>query len=328
MKYKERLVRNDIIVNLKETKLTQSEIGVVVGLSQQRISKLLQKNGETNKPSGAKHKLSGEQLQNLPNFLERGSFFYGFSGDYWTHKRVGYVIEKEYGVTYSAKQVGRILASLCWTCQKPQKKNVQQDPQKVAKWRTEELPNLKKKAKEGDFELFFHDESTLQLSANVVKTYSPRGKTPTLSLHDTKGHQYICLASSISEDGKMFYQISDKSFRGAAIVDYLINLLNSTEKKVLLIWDNATWHKSKEVKEFLNTETGKRLWVANTPPYSPECNPDELVWANLKRVQIPNRTAKNVKELRLIAMEGMSKIQNSPELIRSFFQKCNAQITT
>lgn len=149
-----------------------------------------------------------------------------------------------------------------------------------------------------------------------------------MALHDTKGYQYVCIASSISEAGKLFYQIRDNSFKGEGIIEYLKSLLATTDRKILLIWDNAKWHKSQNVIDFLNTELGKRLWVANTPPYSPECNPDELVWANLKKVQIPNRVAKNVKELKIIAHKGMSKIQESVELVQSFFNSENFYFTT
>lgn len=187
---------------------------------------------------------------------------------------------------------------------------------------------VKKKALEEDYEIYYHDESTLQLCANIVKTYAPKGETPVLTLQDTKGYQYVCLASSISENGKMFFDIRENSFKGGGIITYLIKLLESTTRKILLIWDNASWHKSEETKKFLNSELGKRLWVAHTPPYSPEFNPDELVWANLKRVQIPNRTAKNVKELKSIAQEGMTKIQNSIELVKSFFNNENFYFTT
>lgn len=186
----------------------------------------------------------------------------------------------------------------------------------------------KKKAVEEDYETYYHDESTLQLCANVVKTSSPRGQTPILKLQDTKGYQYVCLASSISPSGKMFYQIRENSFKGEGIIEYLKSLLATTERKILLIWDNATWHKSQGVKDFLKTELGKRLWVVSLPPYSPEYNPDELVWANLKRVQIPNRTAKNVKELKSIAEQGMSIIQNSTELVKSFFNEENFYFTS
>lgn len=190
------------------------------------------------------------------------------------------------------------------------------------------IRSVKKKALEEDYELYFHDESTLQLCANVVKTYSPKGETPFLTLHDTKGYQHACIASSIHAEGKLFFQIRETSFKGDGIIEYLKELLATTHKKILLIWDNATWHKAQNVKDFLNTELGQRLWVANTPPYSPEFNPDELVWANLKRVQIPNRTAKNFKELRELAQKGMTQIQGSVELVKSFFNKENFYFTT
>ena len=185
------------------------------------------------------------------------------------------------------------------------------------------LVNFKKKAIEEGYEIYFQDESTLQLCRNIVKTYSPRGVTPILQLQDTKGYQYVCIASAICESGKMFYQIRDDSFKGEGIIGFLTDLLAFACRKVLLIWDNASWHKSEEIKDFLKTDLGKRLWVANTPPYSPELNPDELVWANLKKVQIPNRFAKNLKELKNIAHAGMIKIQNSVELVKSFFNNDN-----
>lgn len=152
------------------------------------------------------------------------------------------------------------------------KKNIQQDLKKVEQWKTEALEKLKTKAFLEGYEIYYHDESTLQLSANIVKTYAPKGETPILRLQDTKGHQYVCLASSISEKGDMFFEIRENSFKGQGIIDYLGNLLKTTEKKIMLIWDNAPWHKCQEVKDFLNTDLGKRLWLANTPAYSPELN--------------------------------------------------------
>lgn len=206
---------------------------------------------------------------------------------------------------------------------KATKKNIQQDLKKVADWKEKGLKELVQKAEAEDYEIYYHDESTLQLCKTVVKTYAPRGQTPTLALQDVKGFQYVCIASSISTKGDMFFQIRPSAFNGETIITYLTDLLKTTEKKIMLIWDNATWHKSQEVKDFLNSPAGKRLWIANTPPYSPELNPDELVWANLKTVQIPNRNAKNVKELTQIAQNGMENIKNNTNLVASFFNKEN-----
>jgi transposase len=149
MKYEERQVRNAIIANLFATGMSQTEIGKIVNLGQRMIStiftRLSQKQPLTTKSPGGKRRLSEVELSKLPNFLEKGSEFYGFSGSYWTYARVGYVINKEFKVQYEDKQVGRILALINWTRQKPQKKDAKQSAAKVEKWLKEDLPGLKKK---------------------------------------------------------------------------------------------------------------------------------------------------------------------------------------
>jgi transposase len=149
MKYVERQVRNDIIVNLFGTGMSQEQIGSMVKLGQRMISTILTKFQEklplTSKSPGCKCGLSDSELSQLPKFLEKGSEFYGFTGDYWTHRRVGYVINKEFKIQYEDKQVGRILKKINWTWQKPQKKDIKQNLAKVEKWQKEELPALKKK---------------------------------------------------------------------------------------------------------------------------------------------------------------------------------------
>ena len=148
MKYTERQVRNSILINLGALKIGQKQKGEIVGLTQQSVSKICKKASLglpiSQKRLGAKSRLSKEQLIKLPEFLSKGSESYEFTGDYWTHKRVKYVIEKEYGVIYEVKQVGRILEKIAWTSQKPQKKDGKQDLAKVEKWKTESLSALKK----------------------------------------------------------------------------------------------------------------------------------------------------------------------------------------
>lgn len=149
MNYAEREVRNTIVVNLRKAGLGQKVIGEVVNLTQQRVSKILAAKDKdlplNRKPPGYQRRINDEQLAELPKLLEQDAEYYGFSGSYWTHERVREVIKQEFQVEYEVKQVGRILALIGWTRQKPQKKEVKQDLKKVEKWRKEELPALKKK---------------------------------------------------------------------------------------------------------------------------------------------------------------------------------------
>ena len=149
MNYSERVLRNRILLNLEKAGLGQKEIGHAVGLSQQRVSKIVQRAAgglpTTQKRAGATARLSAAQVLALPDLLKKGAQHYGFTGDYWTHARTKYVLEQAYGVSYSLKQAGRILEKIGWTRQKPQLKDAQQDAARVAQWKTVDLPALKKK---------------------------------------------------------------------------------------------------------------------------------------------------------------------------------------
>lgn len=149
MKHSERVVRNEIILNLSKSGLDQATIATNVNLSQQMVSKILDKaaNGlpMSTKSKGVERRLNDEELKRLPSYLEKGTAFYGFEGAYWTQSRVGFVINKEFNVDYEVKQVGRILALIKWTLQKPQKKDAKQSIEKVEKWKKQGLSILKKK---------------------------------------------------------------------------------------------------------------------------------------------------------------------------------------
>jgi len=94
---------------------------------------------------GPRPRLSEEELQKLGECLSRGAEAYDFRGEVWTRARVGTVIEEEFGVKYSERHVGRLLAKIGWTRQKPVKRADQRDEASVAQWRAETFPSLKKK---------------------------------------------------------------------------------------------------------------------------------------------------------------------------------------
>lgn len=74
------------------------------------------------------------------------------------------------------------------------------------------------------------------------------------------------------------------------------------KKKVLLFWDNAGFHKSKEIKEWLKINNPKKeMWLelANFPPYHPEFNPTEQVIKISKDAVVKN----NEKDFEDIQLE-------------------------
>lgn len=140
-------------VELSQAGWKQLSIAQAFGLTQPWVSRTLKKYQQQGltalqegKRTGAPARLSAVQLSQLVTELNKGAAYHGFSGAIWTRPRVNEVIKKLFGVSYDPSQVGRILTKLSWSRQKPQRKASQQDPQAVAQWREERLPELKKSA--------------------------------------------------------------------------------------------------------------------------------------------------------------------------------------
>lgn len=102
------------------------------------------------KHPGPKRRLNPEQLKRLPVLLHKGAEAHGFRGDVWTCKRVGCVIKREFGVTYTPQQVGNILRTIGWSRQKPVTRASQRDEVAIAAWREETWPALKKRPQKRD----------------------------------------------------------------------------------------------------------------------------------------------------------------------------------
>lgn len=94
---------------------------------------------------GTTPKLTLEQRAELPELLKRGAEYFGFVGEVWTGKRVVQVIENHFGVRYHPEYIPRLLRSIGWSLQKPMRRAIQRNEEKVERWKQEEWPALKKR---------------------------------------------------------------------------------------------------------------------------------------------------------------------------------------
>ena len=172
----------------------------------------------------------------------------------------------------------------------------------------------------------YQDETAVSLCPVCKTTYSPRWLTPKLSVYDTKGYSHLSLSGYISEKGDLYYEIRQGSFNGKSIVHFLEKGFTGRKRqKHTLIWDNASIHRCKEVKEFLAKEAEKqnRVWLEQLPPYSPELNPIELLFTYLKNNKLASIVCKTLTELRAYIIKAMEEIKENRELIKSFFRHEN-----
>jgi transposase len=83
------------------------------------------------------------------------------------------------------------------------------------------------------------------------------------------------------------------------------------EEQILMFTDQAAWHKSKELKTPSNIE------LAFVPPYSPELNPQEQIWDELREKFFANRLFSTMKAVIEQAIIGLRHIESFAERVKT-----------
>jgi transposase len=93
---------------------------------------------------GRPPKLSRAQGRQLVSVLLKGAMASGYSTQLWTTARVAEVIWKTFRVRYHRDHVGRLLHSLGWSHQKPQKKAIERNQAEIRRFLRQDWPAVKK----------------------------------------------------------------------------------------------------------------------------------------------------------------------------------------
>ena len=94
---------------------------------------------------GRPARLDERQLQALGRTRLDKPTDHGFGTELWTLKRIGALIERQYGVKFSQTHIWRILGGLGLSVQKPERRAIERDEQAVQTWKRKTWPGLKKK---------------------------------------------------------------------------------------------------------------------------------------------------------------------------------------
>ena len=103
---------------------------------------------------------------------------HGFDFGLWTRRIVQTLIKEKMGIELCLTSVGKLLASLDITPQKPLRRAYERDPVAVELWRWETYPELKRRAKKLGATIFFLDEAGFQSDPPLGRTYGLKGHTP------------------------------------------------------------------------------------------------------------------------------------------------------
>ena len=270
--------------------------------------------------AGRPLKLNGAKLQSIFRIIvTKNPLQLRFPFALWTREMVQELIERKYGIKLSVVSVGRLLKKLGLSCQKPLMRAFQQDPVIVQQWLEEDYPKIKQLARLQKAEIYFEDEAGVRSDHHAGTTWGIKGRTPVVR---TTGARFsVNMISAITSRGAMRFMTYAGKMKAPVFCEFLKRLVHNAPAKIFLILDGHPVHRSLRVKKFVQATKGK-LRLFFLPPYSPELNPDELVWNNVKG-KIGRSSIKGPDDFQEKVRSHLKSLQRTPEKICGFLKEPN-----
>lgn len=270
------------------------------------------------KHTGRPKKLDGTQIAWIDKTVrDKNPLQLKFSFALWTRSMVTRLIRKQFGLKLSESSVGRLLRQMGFSCQKPLYRAYQQDPEAVEYWKKTVFPQIKKRAKKHGATIYFEDESGIRSDFHAGTTWSPKGQTPVIKV--TGARFSTNMVAAISTRGHLRFMVNQGTVNADALCEFLKRLMHNAKKPIFLIWDGHPTHKSKKVRECIESFEGK-LEVFFLPSYSPELNPTEQVWRSVKNHGVGRKSVFGPDQLKSAVTSCLRRLQKIPKIVLSFFK--------
>lgn len=144
-----------------------------------------------------------------------------------------------------------------------------------------------------------------------MRTWAPKGQTPVIQFHFNWNH--VSVIAGLTRINFLF-RLHEGSVKKEQVVEFLKALRTHLKRPLLIVWDGARPHRNHLVRDYLDSTEGD-VQVAFLPPYAPDLNPVEYLWAWLKRHAMANFCPDRLAELHATARNKLKCAQHRPSII-------------
>lgn len=240
---------------------------------------------------GSKKKLTDEQLLQLCEELDNNI--------YLTTKAVCRFVLLEFDIEYSERGMAALLKNIGYVYKKPDLKpgNPDEDLQDIF---LKQYVDFLQSKPENDL-IFFMDAVHPVHNAQAAYGWFRKGEQREVKTN-TGRDRYNIHGAMNAETYEVTAIFSEDNINTDTTIDLLTALeqQNPTANRIFVLLDNARYHFSKIVQDFVNN-SGK-IKLVPIPPYSPELNLIERYWKLFKKEVVYNKHYPTFKEFKNACM--------------------------
>lgn len=241
-------------------------------------------------------KLTKEQKEAIKKVLGQKPSVYGLPKEFWDVPQLKQYVYARFGTVYETDRSYHFLLEFGNLSFKvPDRFSIRRNEQKIAVRMEQIYEEILPFMEDPNWEVFCSDETRMQLEAITRKAWIKKGEKTVLKVERSDDYQnYLGF-------------LNQKTFQ-CHIVEIawgrLIEIIRATgefiklypNKKICIIWDNATCHKGILMRQAL-AKGGllERVHLVTLPPYAPDYNPIEHVWNTVKN-KLANNQDRNFEE--------------------------------
>jgi len=202
---------------------------------------------------------------------------YGINADFWSTSILAEFILQQYNVKYKSKtSYYLIFKKADFTYHKPDKQYHNRKQDVIDRWYAEVAPLIKQEIEKPNQVVLAEDEMILTTQTTTQKVWLPVGES--VKIEASNKREKRCIYGFLNVKTGREHSFKTDYTNSLTTCNMLSKLMEIyPDQKIVIVWDNASWHRSKTVRDFLEKHPEKFHLFA-FPPYYPDENPQEHVW--------------------------------------------------
>ena len=158
--------------------------------------------------------------------------------------------------------------------------------------------------------LLFQDEARFGRMVRIKRCWSPSPFRPTVN--NGYEREFVYAYGAVNpKQGELDWMIC-REMNTLRMGAFLFQISKSHPKEfILLVVDGASSHRSKDLV------VPENIRLIKLPPYSPELNPQEHVWDELREKEFPNRVFEHLDAVSIQLKHGLKQLAKNRSCLQS-----------